>query len=162
MSHNYKREVWYKEGLLTLISGATYGIGSIVVGHPMDTVKTKMQSQTHFIDSKGMKGVIKEIWNTEGLRGFYRGASYPLFGSMIFRSLQFSIFESVYTYFDTNQKMKTEIPYTNGVQPRVILGGVCASFVRSCIETPFEYAKVKKQTGQNWSIKSAYKGFFAL
>lgn len=42
MSHNYKREVWYKEGLLTLISGATYGVGSIVVGHPMDTVKTKM------------------------------------------------------------------------------------------------------------------------
>lgn len=63
MSHNYKREVWYKEGLLTLISGSTYGVGSIVVGHPMDTVKTKMQSQTHFVDSKGMVGVIKEIWH---------------------------------------------------------------------------------------------------
>ena len=42
MSHNYKREVWYKEGLLTLISGSIYGVASIVVGHPMDTVKTKM------------------------------------------------------------------------------------------------------------------------
>jgi len=33
---------WYIEGVLTLISGTTYGFTSILVGHPMDTVKTKM------------------------------------------------------------------------------------------------------------------------
>jgi len=50
MSHNEKRSSWWKEGILSLISGTTYGLTSIVVGHPMDTVKTKMQSQTKFID----------------------------------------------------------------------------------------------------------------
>lgn len=44
MSHNFEWTVWYKEGLLTLLSGTTYGMASILVGHPMDTVKTKMQA----------------------------------------------------------------------------------------------------------------------
>ena len=42
MSHNEKRTTWWKDGLLALISGSTYGITSIIVGHPFDTVKTKM------------------------------------------------------------------------------------------------------------------------
>lgn len=44
MSHNHKRTDWYKEGLLSLISGTVYGAASILVGHPLDTVKTKMQA----------------------------------------------------------------------------------------------------------------------
>ena len=49
MSHNEKRQVWWKEGLLTLFGGSVYGFVSIAVGHPMDTVKTKMQAQTKFL-----------------------------------------------------------------------------------------------------------------
>ena len=35
-----------------------------------------------------------------------------------------------------------EIPFTYGIQIRVILGGVAAGTCRSLIETPLEYAKV--------------------
>lgn len=92
----------------------------------------------------GLVPTVKEIWNKEKIFGFYRGAAYPLVGSIIFRSLQFSVFESVFTYFKDNKTLTKEIPYTLGLQPRVIAGGVCAALVRSVIECPFEYAKVKK------------------
>lgn len=49
MSHNHERSHWYVESVLSLISGMAYGVTSIVVGHPMDTVKTKMQAQSNYI-----------------------------------------------------------------------------------------------------------------
>ena len=115
MSHNYERTVWYKEGLLSLISGTTYGVTSIVVGHPMDTVKTKMQAQSNYMKCQGLVGNIKQVYNNEGFRGFYRGALWPLIGSTMFRGLQFSVFESVFTFFKDSEFFTQSIPYTMGV-----------------------------------------------
>jgi hypothetical protein len=42
MSHNEKRSHWFKEWALTTLAGVVYGITSVTVGHPLDTVKTKM------------------------------------------------------------------------------------------------------------------------
>jgi solute carrier family 25 (mitochondrial carnitine/acylcarnitine transporter), member 20/29 len=44
MSHNEKRAEWHKEFLMSAIGGCLYGGSNIVVGHPFDTVKTKMQA----------------------------------------------------------------------------------------------------------------------
>ncbi len=43
MTHNFERTSWYKEGALSLFTGVLYGSTSIIVGHPFDTIKTKMQ-----------------------------------------------------------------------------------------------------------------------
>jgi hypothetical protein len=42
MSHNEKRQGWVKEGLLSLIGGGVYGATTVLIGHPLDTVKTRM------------------------------------------------------------------------------------------------------------------------
>ena len=115
MSHNHKRTVWYKDGMLSLISGTAYGAASIVVGHPMDTVKTKMQAQTNYLKCKGLLGTIKQLYNTEGFLAFYRGAMYPFLGSIIFRGAQFMVFDSVYTFYDKSENMTTPIPHTMGL-----------------------------------------------
>ena len=51
MTHSEKRAVWYKEGLFSMITGFLYGATNTIVGHPFDTIKTKMQAQTDFISS---------------------------------------------------------------------------------------------------------------
>ena len=38
--------------------------------------------------------------------------------------------------------MTSKIPYSFGVEYRLIVGALAAGFVRTCIECPFEYAKV--------------------
>lgn len=51
---------------------------------------------------------------------------------------------------------KTEIPFTYGLQIRVIFGGLVSGTCRAIIETPLEYAKTHRQTGQNWKLKDTF------
>ena len=44
MSHGEKRTVWYKEAMISCITGGLFGATNTIVGHPFDTVKTKMQA----------------------------------------------------------------------------------------------------------------------
>jgi solute carrier family 25 carnitine/acylcarnitine transporter 20/29 len=55
--------------------------------------------------------------------------------------------------------MKYEIPYTGGMQVRVLLGGSFASTIRAFIETPIEVAKIKRQINQKWHFRELYNGF---
>lgn len=150
------------EGVYSLLTGTVYGGTSIIVGHPFDTIAAKMQAEKEFMGKMNFPTAVKKVWKDEGLVGFYRGAWPPFFGSVIYRGLQFSIFEAVYTYFDRNSAMKSTIPYTLGLQPRVIVAGIVASLGRAVVENPFEYAKVRGQTHQTWRMRDAYKGFPTL
>ena len=148
MSHNEIRESWKKEAIAALISGVAYGIINTIVGHPMDTVKTNMQIQDSY-KGKNMIQSIKLLKNTNGLLGFYKGVYPPLFGSSIFRAAQFSIFEGVYTFLDhkKNPLFDYKIPYTFGLQIKVLIGGFSSGLVRAILECPFEYSKVNRQIG---------------
>ena len=95
-------------------------------------------------------GTINGVWQADGWRGFFKGWMPPFFGSVIFRSAQFAAFESAFTKWETNSFMRREIPGTMGLELRVVGAGIFAGTVRSLIECPFEYAKVKGQTGQTW------------
>ena len=76
-------------GLATL-SGALYGATNTIVGHPFDTVKTKMQAQASF-GTQSMSTTIRQIWAAEGAAGFYRGCLPPMWGSAVYRSAQFAV-----------------------------------------------------------------------
>ena len=51
------------------------------------------------------------------------------------------------------------MPYTGGLQPRIVLSGMTASLVRCGLETPLEFIKVRRQTGQTWRTPGS---FFSL
>mmetsp|Transcript_3948 Transcript_3948/g.5670 ORF Transcript_3948/g.5670 Transcript_3948/m.5670 type:complete len:301 (-) Transcript_3948:41-943(-) len=56
-----------------VIAGGIAGGTSIYVMNPTDVVKTQMQAAS---DTKSMTKIAKQIWQTEGIKGFWRG-SYP-------------------------------------------------------------------------------------
>ena len=157
MTHNERRTAWWKEGIIGLGVGVLYGTTSVAVGHPFDTIKTKMQAQRGFESRNMFRTFIKTIQD-QGVRGLYRGAIPPLLGSGIYRSAQFAVFEAFFTYMDSPFG-KYEIPGTFGLQSRVIIGGLGASTVRAIIETPLEYAKIRRQTQQTWKLQHVYNGF---
>ena len=76
-------------------------------------------------------------------------------GSGIYRSVQFSAFEATYTALD-NPFGKSHIPFTHGIQVRVILGGLMAGTMRAIVETPLEYVKIKRQTGADWKLRDTF------
>lgn len=40
--HDGKRSKWFREFYLSVVSGVVYGVSNTLIGHPLDTVKTKM------------------------------------------------------------------------------------------------------------------------
>uniref|UniRef100_A0A1I8FKP0 Transmembrane transport n=1 Tax=Macrostomum lignano TaxID=282301 RepID=A0A1I8FKP0_9PLAT len=105
MTHNEKRAHWLKEGGIGLGVGILYGVTNVVVGHPFDTMKTKMQAQRGFDTGGMLKAFSKNL----------AGCIPPLWGSGIFRSTQFAVFESVYTGLSSSLFIEP-IPFTGGVQ----------------------------------------------
>lgn len=156
MTHNELRTHWFKEGVIALGAGVLYGLTNVAVGHPFDTIKTKMQAQSGF-EQKGMVQAFAKVFKSQGFVGLYRGCIPPFIGSGIYRSSQFAIFEAFYTYLD-NDTGKIELPLTYGLQIRVIAGGFMAGFIRSIIECPLEYAKIKRQVGHTWAFRNIYTG----
>ena len=55
--------------------------------------------------------------------------------------------------------MRWQVPGTQGIELRVLGGGIVSGMTRALVECPFEYSKVKRQTGQQWVLRDVFKGF---
>lgn len=168
MTHLEKRSSASREYLIAVFTGGLYGAVHTISGHPLDTVKTRMQLDRGYF-GVGTYGAIAKLWKTEGIRGFTRGMTAPLMGSTGYRSVMISTFELTYTYMEVTSKTNghtrdawTEpLPYTCGaIRPSVVVSTLCASIARSLVEGPFEYAKVMYQTkrGGNIRVRDIFRG----
>jgi solute carrier family 25 carnitine/acylcarnitine transporter 20/29 len=150
------------ETIAGLGCGLLYGFTSPIIGQPFDTVKTKMQADLTYM-RLGMFASFQRLWAAEGIRGLYRGLLPPLFGSSIFRAIQFSVYGGAYRYLGEDPTLSpyvtTQIPGTGGLQTRVILAGVASSTARTFIETPLELVKVRRQLNQPWHMSELMNGF---
>ena len=50
----------------------------------------------------------------------------------------------VHTACENNKALQQVIPCSGGLEYRVALGGIASGSVRSLVENPFEYVKVKQ------------------
>ncbi len=100
-----------KEALLGLMGGMLFGLVSPSVGHPFDTVKTKMQAEVAY-QNLGVMDTVKRMYRLDGFRGFYRGFIPPLVGSVAYRGVLFSAYSGTYAACSQNEYLHSEIPYT--------------------------------------------------
>lgn len=122
------------------ISGIAGGITVVLIGHPFDTIKTRLQtSPTGFYE--GTVDCVKKTLKWEGLKGFYSGIYSPLagtlisdlnslliLGQMIFRSVSFG------TYYNTGRFMLSQSG-SNELSPhQLLLCGGITGFVISFVE----------------------------
>lgn len=84
-----------EQPLISFACGFAYGTTSVVVGQPLDTIKTRMQALAHKGIRPSTVGVVRELVVREGLRGFYRGSLPMLLGGSLFRSAQFGVYGNV-------------------------------------------------------------------
>ena len=156
-SSDQRSDSWVRDYALATGTGALYGATNTLVGHPFDTVKTKMQAQTGF--AGGMRSTMSRIVSTEGLLGFYHGCIPPLWGSAIYRSAQFAVYDLLYTAAASQPALcEPLIPGVTDMEARVPLAGCVGATARTILESPIEYAKVKGQTGQAWLLREIYQG----
>jgi solute carrier family 25 carnitine/acylcarnitine transporter 20/29 len=146
-----------KEAFYGLAGGVVFGMVSPIVGHPLDTIKTRMQAE-HAYRNSGFLETVRRVHHTEGIRGFYRGFLPPLFGSMMFRGVLFSAYSGTYSMCESVPILHEPIPFTGGLRPSVLLGALAAAVARASIESPLDFIKVRYMIGKNVEDTSATKG----
>jgi solute carrier family 25 carnitine/acylcarnitine transporter 20/29 len=143
-----------REAFYGLAGGLLFGLVSPIVGHPLDTCKTRMQADPAFTNS-GFLETVRRVQAVEGIRGFYRGFLPPLIGSMAFRGVLFSAYSGTYSMCEGVPILHEPIPFTGGLRPSVLLGALAAAVARASIESPLDFIKVRYMIGKNVQDTSA-------
>ncbi|RCI03827.1 hypothetical protein CU098_009324 [Rhizopus stolonifer] len=133
-------------------AGMASGITKLVVGHPFDTVKIRMQT-TSKSDGRfnGPLDCFLKTVRNEGIRGVYKGATPPLVGWMFMDSLMLGTLH--------NARMVQQA--WNGDKPLSLfqhgLAGLAGGLTVSFVATPVEQIKARLQV--QYDTKSQiYKG----
>ncbi|CAI5755791.1 unnamed protein product [Candida verbasci] len=121
-------------------------LASTLVGFPLDTVKTRMQTHKNF---KNYFDCIKKTYINEGITGFFRGIWAPLISTSFSKSISVSLFTLVkpYTYaaiYDNLLNMDNSHPFIKNI-PVCFVSGLIAGGGVSIFACPFEFTKIYAQ-----------------
>lgn len=143
----------YISYIITFISGASFGLTTVVLGQPLDTVKTRMQGLQGTSENASAIKVLRDLYSSEGLKGLYRGGLPLLIGGSFMRSAQFGVSAEAK---DTLEKYK--IPKYNlfGVDSNILLSGIAGGLGRAMIEIPTDFLKIRKQVSHDVKAKMTW------
>ncbi|KAI8842114.1 solute carrier family 25 member 45 [Chytridium lagenaria] len=120
------------------IAGTFGGMAGVFIGHPLDTIKVRIQSQDRSRPRKygGMLQTMSTIMKEEKVFGLYRGMSSPLIGVAFINSLLFGIYSS---FFDVFQR------YSNEKLTSIFFAGCASGFINAFFSCPMELVKIRLQ-----------------
>mgnify|MGYP003887484885 CR=1 FL=1 len=146
----------------TFIAGFFYGGTTVLVGQPLDTIKTLQQAASSRT-KPSIVPISKELWANGGISAFYRGGMPLLLGGGLMRSAQFGVYMSSLQYIQQLQNDQNngtvENPRVLGcIDPQVVLAGLCGGIGRGLVEAPFEFLKVRQQVQTDWRMREIFNG----
>ncbi|RVX73358.1 hypothetical protein B0A52_03000 [Exophiala mesophila] len=132
-------------GLRSLAAGGVGGLCAVIVGHPFDLVKVRLQTAEKGVYS-GAMDVVRKTVAREGLaRGLYAGVSAPLVGVTPMFAVSFWGYDMGKRLVDTfsTVTVKNNTPqYTIG---QISAAGFFSAIPMTLITAPFERVKVLLQ-----------------
>lgn len=120
------------------VAGSAAGVAQVVVGHPFDTVKVKLQAHNTTAHGKVYKNAFhctSRILLEEGIRGLYKGASSSFIGIAVESSLFFG------TYSQAKQLLQGSYEVGRPHLQVIVPSAACSGALISCILTPTELTK---------------------
>ncbi|XP_018409810.1 PREDICTED: solute carrier family 25 member 45 isoform X1 [Nanorana parkeri] len=146
----------YTEFIAGWISGAL----GLVVGHPVDTVKVRIQTQSRY---HGIVDCIVKTYQKEKALGFFKGMSFPVGSVAISNSLLFGSYSNALYYLTDTTCKDWKNPPANHY---VFVAGCFSGLVQVYFTAPVDLIKVRLQnqtdtlqshkTGSN--IQAKYRG----
>lgn len=132
----------YGSGYKEYVAGVLAGVATVIVGHPFDTVKVKLQkhnTQANGIKYKNGLRCTTRILKTEGVKGLYRGATSSFVGMAFESSLIFGI------YSQTKHLLQGETQNGKPQLLTIIPSAAFAGGIISFILCPSELIKCRMQ-----------------
>lgn len=111
--------------LLHFINGTISGMFGLIISHPFDTLKTRLQNNQQLSFKP---------------QNLYRGISSPLLGVGLEKSIVFGVYNNMFGFLKNR--------HLSDIQSNII-SGACSGFMASFIVTPFERCKIIFQSGNN-------------
>lgn len=138
-----------------LTAGTIGGVAQLIVGHPFDTIKVKLQSQPAPLPGQlpkysGAMDAVKQTISGEGPRGLYKGMGAPLATVAAFNALLFSVRGQM------EALLRSEPGAPLSVNQQVVCGagaGVAVSFL-AC-PTELIKCRLQAQSALGESVSSA-------
>ncbi|TNN48926.1 Solute carrier family 25 member 45 [Liparis tanakae] len=81
--------------IMEFIAGSLSGALGLAVGHPLDTVKVRLQAQSSY---QGILHCMSQTYSNEGLRGFFKGMAFPVLTAGINNSVIFGSYSNALDY----------------------------------------------------------------
>lgn len=138
-------ENWIASQIKSFLSGGLGGICLVLVGHPFDLIKVKVQT-----GSGTAVQILKDIFKTNGLRGLYRGVTAPLIGVTPIFAICFWGYDLGLSLYDTLSSVNA-----SNREQKVMFAGGFSALPTTLIMAPSERIKVVMQTSQ-MSLRSAF------
>ncbi|KAI7897080.1 mitochondrial carrier domain-containing protein [Mucor mucedo] len=142
-----------------LIAGTIGGWAQVVVGHPADTIKVRLQTQPSPPIYSSAMDCVRKLVKEEGAKGLYRGVMSPLAGIGFCNAVMFMANGHSRRLLQNGDDKKVLSIFEIGV------AGSMAGSVMAFLNCPIELLKVKLQTqdpkgvlGANGKLEPAFKG----
>eukprot|EP00743_Colponemidia_sp_Colp-15_P004457 GILK01004807.1.p1 GENE.GILK01004807.1~~GILK01004807.1.p1 ORF type:complete len:308 (+),score=38.14 GILK01004807.1:32-925(+) len=139
--------------LRSFVCGAASGVSKLVIGHPFDTLKVRMQVEGGYGRFKGPLDCLKTTARTEGIRGLYKGATPPLFGWTLIDTIMFGTYGNTRMYIQSHLPANEELKFRHNM-----LAGFTAGMVCSVVVCPIEQIKARLQVQYADPSSIQYKG----
>lgn len=128
-----------------MISGLAAGGISTLVTYPLDLFKTRIQIQSkahqnhHRVKIDGLFRGVKQVYQLEGIRGFYRGVVAGVIGS----SIAWGSYFYIYGWMKRWAKDRYQLEHLDS--KHIILTSTASGLIVTCITHPIFMIKIKLQ-----------------
>lgn len=138
----------------SFLGGGAAGISAVLVGHPFDTLKVRLQTSNQY---KGILDCAKQTIAKDGFKGLYKGMMSPLVGVTPMFALSFWSYDigQKLVYALTPNRASKDLSMTEFA----IAGGFSA-IPTTIVTTPMERVKVVMQTQDQVVGGTKYNGMF--
>ncbi|XP_041858752.1 solute carrier family 25 member 45 [Melanotaenia boesemani] len=136
---------------LEFIAGSISGALGLAVGHPLDTIKVRLQAQSGY---RGIFHCVAKSYSHEGLHGFFKGMAFPVLTTGIINSVVFGSYSNALGYL-TQFQHNGQNQYKPASAGQVFSAGCFSGLVQVLICAPIDLVKVRLQ-GQTTAAR--YRG----
>ncbi|KAJ7099615.1 hypothetical protein C8R43DRAFT_1092346 [Mycena crocata] len=143
------------DSIKSFIAGGFGGVSAVLVGHPFDLTKTRLQTAPTGVYT-GAIDVVKKTVAKDGITGLYRGMVPPLLGVT-------PIFAISFWAYDASKKLILAMPNRTSdtlTIPELAAAGFMSAIPTTLVTAPVERAKVLLQVQGQGGSEHKYKGVF--
>ncbi|XP_051749591.1 solute carrier family 25 member 45 isoform X1 [Ctenopharyngodon idella] len=128
--------------LVEFIAGWISGAVGLFVGHPLDTVKVRLQTQSVY---RGIFDCVVKTYTQEGVHGFFKGMSFPVLSVALSNAVVFGSYSNALDYLDPSHRSSSDHSERSPLTA-VFTAGCFSGLTQLFVTAPIDLVKVRLQS----------------